>query len=67
MSMQIETAALVAQDGGEVDAKAVAAIIYLTEPLPSIEIATRKVSRRFGVSIPLAREVCRLAQIGGAL
>jgi hypothetical protein len=52
--------------GGGVVWKAVAAPDYPTEPASSIEIATRMVSRRFGVSLPLAREVCRLARIGGA-
>jgi len=52
--------------GGGVFWKAVTAPDYPTEPVSSIEIATRMVSRRFGVSLPLAREVCRLARIGGA-
>lgn len=38
---------------------------YNPEPRPAIEIASRRIASRFGVSLPLAREVCRLAQIGG--
>ena len=51
---------------GGVFSNAVVAFDYPNDPIPAMEIASRKVSRRFGLSLPLAREVGRLAQIGGA-
>lgn len=69
MKMNRETAAPMGSiigNGGEIVSKAIAASDYPTRPeISTAEYAANLVSRRFRVRVAMAREVCRIAGIGG--